>query len=46
MPALLVFVIVAMVVGVALIAVSSLVGSRRRAQGRRLDDHVRDFGRR
>jgi hypothetical protein len=46
MPALLVFVTIVVVVGGGLIVFASLVGSRRRAQGRQFDGHVRGFGKR
>jgi NADH:ubiquinone oxidoreductase subunit 3 (subunit A) len=42
---MLIFVVVALVAAVALIALMSVVGNRRRTQGRRLDGHVRGFGR-
>jgi len=46
MPATLIFVIVVLMIGAALVTASSLVGARRRAIGRQLDGHVRGFGRR
>ena len=46
MSALLIFVVVVALAGVAIIATTSVVGNRRRTQGRRLDGQVRGFGRR
>jgi len=46
MSATLIFVVVVVVAALVLIVVTSVVGSRRRSHGRRLDGHVRGFGRR
>jgi len=42
----LMFVVVVVLAALAIIALTSVVGSRRRTHGRRLDGHVRGFGRR